>query len=408
MVFDTIRDRFPGLQRQVHGKDLIYLDSANTAQKIDAAIVASDEYYRRYTANVFRAVHALGEEATAAFEAARDSVRDLLNAADRAEIIFTRGTTEAINLVSYSFGELLKPGDAIVLTQMEHHANIVPWQLLAQRRGIELRVVPLSHDAGLDLDALDRLLDARVRLLAFTHVSNVIGRINPAQQLCQMARARGIATLLDGSQAVPHQAVDVQALGCDFYVFTGHKLFAPTGTGVLYGKREWLERMPPFLGGGEMIENVSFEKTSFAGLPNKFEAGTPNIAGVIGLGAAIRAVRAIGFTAIHAREAELQRYADAALRKVPGLRLLGREAHLALENFAPVFSFVVEGTHPHDLAMLIDQDGIAIRSGQHCAHPLMQALGAPASARASLCFYNRETEIDALVASIARARSMLA
>jgi cysteine desulfurase / selenocysteine lyase len=408
MVFDTIRDRFPGLQRQVHGKDLIYLDSANTAQKIDAAIVASDEYYRRYTANVFRAVHALGEEATAAFEAARDSVRDLLNAADRAEIIFTRGTTEAINLVSYSFGELLKAGDAIVLTQMEHHANIVPWQLLAQRRGIELRVVPLSHDAGLDLDALDRLLDARVKLLAFTHVSNVIGRINPAQQLCQMARARGIATLLDGSQAVPHQAVDVQALGCDFYVFTGHKLFAPTGTGVLYGKREWLERMPPFLGGGEMIENVSFEKTSFAGLPNKFEAGTPNIAGVIGLGAAIRAVRAIGFAAIHAREAELQRYADAALRKVPGLRLLGREAHLALENFAPVFSFVVEGTHPHDLAMLIDQDGIAIRSGQHCAHPLMQALGAPASARASLCFYNRETEIDALVASIARARSMLA
>jgi cysteine desulfurase / selenocysteine lyase len=408
MSLASIRDRFPGLHRTVHGKDLIYLDSANTAQKIDAAIAASDDYYRRYTANVFRAVHALGEEATSAFEAARDSVRGLLNAADRAEIIFTRGTTEAINLVSHSFGELLSPGDVIVLTHMEHHANIVPWQLLAQRRGIELRVVPLTADAGLDLDKLDALLDARVKLFAFTHISNVIGRINPVQQLCALARTRGIATLIDGSQAVPHQAVDVQALGCDFYVFTGHKLFAPTGTGVLYGKRAWLERMPPFLGGGEMIENVSFETTSFSGLPNKFEAGTPNIAGVIGLGAAIDAVREIGFAAIQAREGELQRYADEALRAVPGLRLLGREAHLALDHFAPVFSFVVDGAHPHDLAMLLDQDGIAIRSGQHCAHPLMQALGASASARASLCFYNRKSDIDALVASITRARSMLA
>jgi len=399
-----VRAQFPGLKRIINGKPLIYLDSANTAQKFESAILASDRYYREYTANVFRSVHTMGEEATVAFEAARDSVQKLLNAPERAEIIFTRGTTEAINLVAHSFGsKYIKAGDVILLTELEHHANIVPWQMLCERVGATIRVVPISDDGVLDSDATEKMLTDDVKLFAFTHISNALGTINPAQALCAMARARGIPTLIDGSQAAPHMQVDIQALGCDFYVFTGHKVFAPTGTGVLWGKRKWLDAMPPFLGGGEMIEQVSFKKTTYSGIPNKFEAGTPNIAGVIGLGAAIESLLALGITAVAQREKQLAAYAYDQLSAVEGLTLFGPKA-----TRAPVFSFAVKNAHAHDLAMLLDQEGIAIRSGQHCAHPLMQRLGVSATARASLAFYNTEAEIDALIRGIAKAQRILA
>ena len=399
----SVRAQFPGLNRIINGKPLIYLDSANTAQKFESAILASDRYYREYTANVFRSVHTMGEEATVAFEAARDSAAKLIHAPDRAEIIFTRGTTESINLVAHSFGsKFIKAGDVILLTELEHHANIVPWQMLCERVGATIRVVPISDDGVLDLDSAERLLTDDVKLFAFTHISNALGTINPAQALCAMAHARGIPTLIDGSQAAPHMHVDVQALGCDFYVFTGHKVFAPTGTGVLWGKRQWLEAMPPFLGGGEMIERVSFQGTTYSGIPNKFEAGTPNIAGVIGLGAAIESLLALGIDAVAVREKELAAYAHEKLKTIEGLRLFGPNAR------APVFSFAVKNAHAHDLAMLLDQEGIAIRSGQHCAHPLMQRLGVSATARASLAFYNTEAEIDALIRGILKAQRILA
>jgi cysteine desulfurase / selenocysteine lyase len=398
----AVRAQFPGLQREIGGKPLVYLDSANTAQKFASAIAASNHYYQAGSANVFRAVHTLGEEATAAFEGARDQVRLLLNAPERAEIIFTKGTTEALNLLAYSYGALLKSGDAIVLTEMEHHANIVPWQLLAKRSNLTIKVLPITDAGELDLSQLDALLTPEVKLFCFTHVSNVLGTINPVQQLCQIAKSRGIITVIDGSQAAPHLAIDVQAIGCDFYAFTGHKLYAPTGTGVLWGRRALLERMPPFLGGGDMIEQVSFSGSTFAELPNRFEAGTPNIAGAIGLGAAIASTRAFGLDAICAREHELAHYAQQALEQLEGLRLMGHAAHRA-----PVFSFTIDGTHPHDVATLLDQRGIAIRSGQHCAHPLMARMGVSASARASLAFYNTKSEVDALVEGLYAVRKLL-
>ena len=402
--WQSVRQQFPGLKRIINGKPLIYLDSANTAQKFESAILASDRYYRQYSANVFRSVHTMGEEATVAFEAARDSVAKLINAPERAEVIFTRGTTESINLVAHSFGsKFIKAGDVILLTELEHHANIVPWQMLCERVGATIRVVPISDDGILDLDTCEHMLTEEVKLFGFTHISNALGTINPVQALCAMARARGIPTLIDGSQAAPHMAVDVQALNCDFYVFTGHKVFAPTGTGVLWGKRRWLEAMPPFLGGGEMIERVSFQTTTFSGLPNKFEAGTPNIAGVIGLGAAIESLLELGINAVSEREKQLTAYAYKKLSALEGLTLFGPK-----QARAPVFSFTVKNAHAHDLAMLLDQEGIAIRSGQHCAHPLMQRLGVSATARASLAFYNTEAEIDALIHGILKAQRILA
>ena len=405
----NVRTQFPGLKRLINGKPLIYLDSANTAQKFESAILASDRYYREYTANVFRSVHTMGEEATVAFEAARDSVMKLINAPERAEVIFTRGTTEAINLLAHSFGgKFIKSGDVILLTELEHHANIVPWQMLCERVGASIRVVPISDDGVLDLAACEGMLTEDVKLFGFTHISNALGTINPAQALCAMARKRGIPTLVDGSQAAPHMHVDVQALDCDFYVFTGHKVFAPTGTGVLWGKRRWLDAMPPFLGGGEMIDRVSFHSTTYSGLPNKFEAGTPNIAGVIGLGAAIESLLELGIDAVAEREKQLAAYAYEKLSAVDGLRLFGPTPIGPALNRAPVFSFTVENAHAHDLAMLLDQEGIAIRSGQHCAHPLMQRLGVNATARASLAFYNTEAEIDALIAGILKAQRILA
>jgi cysteine desulfurase / selenocysteine lyase len=400
----AVRAQFPGLGCTVNGKPLVYLDSANTAQKFGAAIDASSRYYLEFCANVFRAVHTLGEQATREFELTRDAVRTLINAPERAEVIFTSGTTAAINLVAHSFGQqFLAAGDEILLTELEHHANIVPWQLLASRLGLHIRVVPIDATGALDMAQAERLLSGRVKLFAFTHVSNALGTITPVAQLCTMAKARGITTLIDGSQALPHIAVDVQALGCDFYVFTGHKLFAPTGTGVLWGKRALLEAMPPFLGGGEMIERVSFSGTTFNAIPNKFEAGTPNIAGFVGLGAAITALGALDASKIRAHEQAIGAHAMQALSSVAGLTLLG-----PMQDRVPVFSFTVAGAHAHDLAMLLDQDGIAIRSGQHCAHPLMQKLGVSATARASLAFYNTTAEIDVLVASLRRAIKLLA
>jgi cysteine desulfurase/selenocysteine lyase len=400
----ALRADFPGLARQVHGKPLVYLDNANTAQRPLPVLAAMDRYYRQYNANVARAVHTLGAEATDAYESVRDVMAGFLGAGSREEVVFTSGTTQAINLVAHSWGgSNVGPGDVVLVTQMEHHANIVPWQLLCQRTGATLAVAPIRASGELDLEALPGLLDDRVKLFAFTHVSNALGTINPVAELCALARARGITTLIDGSQAAPHLAIDVRAIGCDFYAITGHKMFGPTGTGVLYGRAERLATMPPFLGGGEMIDQVSFEGTTFAAPPHRFEAGTPNIAGIIGLGAAAQYLQAIGLAAIAEREQQLAAHALAALQAVPGLRLIGQAAARA-----PVFSFLLDGAQAQDVATLIDLDGIAVRSGHHCAHPLMQFYGVPATCRASLAFYNTVEEIDALAAALGRARALLA
>jgi cysteine desulfurase/selenocysteine lyase len=400
----ALRAEFPGLERRIGGKPLTYLDNANTAQRPRAVIAAVEDYYRNHNANVSRAVHTLGSEATTLFEGARDKLARFINAPAREEIVFTSGTTMAINLVAYSFMlPRLNPGDRIVVTTMEHHANIVPWQLVCARTGAELAVLPIDTGGELLLDRLEPLLDARVKLVAVVHVSNALGTINPIATITAAARARGIPVLVDGSQAMPHLPVDVQALGCDFYALTGHKMFGPTGTGALWARREHLEAMPPFFGGGEMIRKVSFAGTEFADPPHKFEAGTPNIAGVIGLGAAIDFLTAIGMARIAAHEEGLLRYATAALRSIAGLRLIG-EARAKV----PVLAFVIDGAHAHDLATLIDAEGVAVRSGHHCAHPLMQFYGLAATARASLAFYNTREEIDRCVAALERARRMLA
>ena len=398
----AVRADFPVLGRQVHGKPLVYLDSANTSQKPQSVIAAVDDFYRAHNANVSRAVHALGGEATEAYEAARGKLAGFLNIrAD--ELVLTSGTTQAINLVAYSYAlPRLQPGDAILLTRMEHHANIVPWQLVAERAGATIKVAEITPTGELDLDALWRAMTPDVKLLGVTHVSNVLGTVNPIAGICREARRRGIATVVDGSQAVPHRAVNVPALGCDFYAFTGHKMLGPTGTGGLWARRELLQAMPPFLGGGEMIREVRFEKTTFNDPPHNFEAGTPNIAGVIGLGAAVDYLQSLGMAAIEAREQELLAYATAQLSTVPGLRILG-----TAREKAAVISFLVEGAHAHDLATLLDLEGIAVRSGHHCAHPLMQFLGVPATCRASFAFYNTTDEVDALVAAIAKVRHLL-
>ena len=400
----AIRADFPGLERQVHGKPLAYLDSANTAQKPRPVIAAVEDYYVRHNANVARAVHTLGAEATALYEGARDTIARWINAPSRDEVILTRGTTESINLVAYSWAlPRLGPGDAILVTQMEHHANIVPWQLVGARNGATLKVAPIDARGTLDLERMVAMMTPDVKLVAVAHVSNALGTINPVEAIARAARDRGIPVLVDGSQALPHFRVDVQSIGCDFYAFTGHKLFGPTGTGVLWGRRSQLEAMPPFLGGGEMIREVRFEGTTFAGLPHRFEAGTPNIAGHIGLGAAIEYVDSVGIDRIEAYERGLLAYAGDALRAVPGLRLFGEAARKV-----PVFSFLVEGAHAHDLATIVDTEGVAVRSGHHCAHPLMQYFGVAATARASLAFYNTREEIDRLIAAIDKARRMLA
>jgi cysteine desulfurase/selenocysteine lyase len=397
-----IRADFPLLQRQVHGKPLIYLDSANTGQKPESVIRAVDDFYRRHNANVSRAVHTLGSEATEAYEGARGKLARFLNVRGD-ELVLCSGTTFAINLVAYSWAlPRLKPGDTIVLTRMEHHANIVPWQLVAQRIGTTIKVAELTPEGELDLEALWKLMTPEVKLLGVTHVSNVLGTVNPVREICREARRRGIVTVVDGSQAVPHRPVDIAAIGCDFYAFTGHKMCGPTGTGALWARREHLAAMPPFLGGGEMIREVSFDGTVFNDAPHKFEAGTPNIAGFVGLGAAVDYLQAIGMAAIEAREQALLAHATTALSNVPGLRLLG-----TARDKAAVLGFVVEGAHAHDLATLLDLEGVAVRSGQHCAHPLLQFFGVAATCRASLAFYNTHDEIDAFVEALLKVRRLL-
>ncbi|MCJ0825850.1 cysteine desulfurase [Luteimonas sp. 50] len=397
-----VRADFPLLQREVHGKPLVYFDSANTGQKPAAVIDATDAFYRSHNANVSRAVHALGNEATEAYEGARGKLARHLNVrAD--ELVLTSGTTFAINLVAYSWAlPRLQPGDAILLTRMEHHANIVPWQLVAQRTGATIKVAEISTDGVLDLDALDAAMTPGVKLLGVTHVSNVLGTINPVGEICRRARKRGITTVVDGSQALPHMAVDIPAIGCDFYALTGHKMCGPTGTGALWGRREHLAAMPPFLGGGEMISEVRFDGTTFNDPPHRFEAGTPNIAGHVGLGAAVDYLDAIGMDAIAAREQELLAHLTEEMRRIDGLRIIGNAP-----DKAAVVSFLLQGAHGHDLATLLDLEGVAVRSGHHCAHPLMQFYGVPATCRASLAFYNTHAEIDAFTAALRKVRKLL-
>ncbi len=401
--WEQVRADFPLLTREVHGKPLIYLDSANTSQKPATVIEAVDDFYRRHNANVSRAVHTLGSEATDAYEAARTKLSGFLQVrAD--ELVLCSGTTFALNLVAYSWAlPRLKAGDTMLVSRMEHHANIVPWQLVAERTGARIKVAELTPQGDLDLPALYAAMTPEVKLLALAHVSNVLGTVNPVREICREARKRGIVTVVDGSQAAPHRPLDVTALGCDFYALTGHKMCGPTGTGALWARREHLQAMPPFIGGGEMIREVSFEGTVFNDAPHKFEAGTPNIAGFIGLGAAVDYLQALGMANIEAREGELLAHATEELQKIEGLRIFGNSA-----SKAAVISFLVEGAHSHDLATLLDLEGVAIRSGQHCAHPLLQSLGVAATCRASFAFYNTHDEIERFVVALGKARSLLA
>jgi len=397
-----IREDFPILKQTIHGKPLVYLDNAATSQKPQIVIDAISRYYATENANVHRGIHALSEMATQAYEGARETVRQFLTAADTREIIFVRGTTEAINLVAQSYGRtFLTAGDEIVISAMEHHSNIVPWQILCEQVGARLQVIPFNHNGELLLDEYARLLNERTKFVSVVHVSNALGTINPVKDIIEMAHRRGIPVLIDGAQAAPHLPVNVQELDCDFYAFSGHKVCGPTGIGVLYGKADLLKRMPPYQSGGDMISVVTFEKTHYNTLPYKFEAGTPNIAGVIGLGAAINYVQAIGLDRIAVYETELLAYATAALAGIPGLRLIG-----TAQEKAGVVSFVLDCAHPHDIGTILDREGVAIRAGHHCAMPVMQRFGVPATARASFAFYNTTEEIDALVRAIHTVRKV--
>ncbi len=397
-ALDPVRLRadFPILGTLVRGKPLVYLDNAATSQKPLAVIEATRRYYGAENANIHRGVHWLSQVATNRHEEARETVRAFLGAAEPAEIVFVRGATEAINLVAQTFGSArVGPGDEVLVSAMEHHSNIVPWQMLCEARGARLVVIPMTDDGELMLDEYERLLSPRTRIVAVGHVSNALGTVNPVKRMIRLAHDRGVPVLVDGAQSVPHLRVDVRDLDADFFVFSGHKVFAPTGIGVLYGKRTLLEAMPPWQGGGDMIASVTFEKTAYNELPFKFEAGTPDIAGAIGLAAAIDYVNGIGLDAIAAWESELLDYATAAIRRVPGVRIIGN----AREK-ASVLSFVLDRVHPHDIGTILDQEGVAIRTGHHCAQPVMDRLGIPATARASFAFYNTKNEVDTLVRGV--------
>jgi cysteine desulfurase/selenocysteine lyase len=401
---ERVRQDFPILSERVRGKPLVYLDSAATSQKPRAVIDAVSRFYSAENANIHRGVHYLSERATVAYDEVRARVAQFLNAPSAETIVFTRGTTEAINLVAQSWGRgTLRPGDEILVTGMEHHSNLVPWQLVASQTGAVVRAVPITDAGELDLRAFDGLLTARTRLLAAVHVSNALGTINPVRWMVSRAHERGIVTLIDGAQSVPHLPVDVQAIGCDFFALSGHKVFGPTGVGALYGRAELLEGMPPWQGGGDMIESVTLEHSTWARPPARFEAGTPMIAEVIGLGAALEYVETIGHAAIGAWEEELLAYATERFRALDGVRLVG-----TAREKASVLSFLVEGVHPHDVGAVLDDDGIAIRTGHHCAQPVMRRLGIPATARASFAFYNTRDEVDALVRGVERVRRVFA
>ena len=397
-----IRADFPILHQRVHGKPLVYLDNAATSQKPIPVIEVEKHFYENDNSNIHRGVHELSERATKAYENTRLKVQRFLNAAEPREIIFLRSTTEAINLVAQTFGrKYIGAGDEILITAMEHHSNIVPWQMLCEEKGSKLRVAPMNDRGELLLEDFAKLLGPRTKLVSVAHVSNALGTINPVEKIIELAHAQDTPVLVDGAQAAPHREVDVRALGCDFYAFSGHKIFGPTGIGVLYGKAKLLEAMPPYQGGGDMISSVTFEKTIYNVIPQKFEAGTPNIAGVVGLGAAIDYLNGIGLDNIAAYEEELLDYATVAISKIPGVRIIG-----TAEKKASVISFVIDGIHPHDVGTVLDQEGIAVRTGHHCAQPVMQRFGIPATTRASLAFYNTKEEIDALVSGIHKVKEV--
>jgi cysteine desulfurase/selenocysteine lyase len=392
----AVRAEFPILEVRVHGKPLVYFDNAATTQKPRRVIDSQRRYYESENANIHRGVHALSELATREYEGARETIRKLLNARESREIIYTRGTTEGINLVAQTWGRKnVGQGDEVLVTAMEHHSNIVPWQMLCEEKGAKLVVAPIDDQGQLVMSELEKLLSKRTRIVAVTHVSNALGTVNPVGKIVALAHAAGAVVLIDGAQAVAHLKVDVQALDCDFYVLSGHKLYGPTGIGALYGKAAILEAMPPWQGGGDMIASVSFEKTTYNVIPYKFEAGTPNIAGAIGLGAAIDYLLGLGLDAVAAWEQELLEYATRRLREIPGVRIVGTAAEKAA-----VVSFLLDGVHPHDVGTILDREGVAIRTGHHCAQPVMTRFKIPATARASLAFYNTKEEIDALVTGL--------
>jgi len=396
------RTDFPALQQMIHGHSLVYLDSAASSQMPGSVIETIARYQRNDHANVHRGVHTLSHRATDAYEGARDKVRNFVNAASRSEVIFTSGTTESINLVAQSYCRpLLRAGDSVLISHLEHHSNIVPWQLLCEQTAAELRVVPIDEQGQLDMPALARMFDEKVRMVAVAHVSNALGTINPVREIIALARQRDVPVLLDGAQGVPHMAIDVQELDCDFYAFSGHKMYAPTGVGVLYGRESLLDAMPPYQGGGDMILEVSFTGTTYNELPYKFEAGTPNISGVIGLGAAIDYLQSIGMLAIARHEKALLAYLMDELQKISGIRLIGTAPHKA-----SVQSFMLDNIHPHDLGTILDHQGIAIRTGHHCAMPVMQHFAVPGTARASLGLYNNRDDIDRLVAALHQAKQI--
>ncbi len=399
-----IREDFPILKQKIHGKPLVYLDNAATSQKPQAVIDALVHYYTQYNANIHRGVYLLSERSTQAYEDARVKLQRFLNAAESREIVYVRGSTEGINLVAQTYGrQHIGAGDEILITAMEHHSNIVPWQMLCEEKGCRLRVGPINDRGELILDQFEKLLNDRTRLVSVAHVSNALGTVNPVKQIVDMAHARNIPVLIDGAQAAPHMKIDVRALGCDFYAISGHKLFGPTGIGALYGKASFLESMPPYQGGGDMILSVTFEKTIYNHIPNKFEAGTPNIAGAIGWGAALDYLSRVGMENVASYEHALLTYATEAIGQIPGVRLIG-----TAREKAGVLSFMLEGIHPHDVGTVLDQEGIAVRTGHHCAQPVMERFGVPATVRASLAFYNTKQEINALAAGLEHVKAMFA
>jgi cysteine desulfurase / selenocysteine lyase len=401
---EKVRRDFPILQQQVHGHPLVYFDNAATSQKPRAVIDAISRYYERGNANIHRGVHYLSEHATGEHEAARRTLQHFINAADKREIIFVRSATEGINLVAQTYGRVhVGAGDEILITALEHHSNIVPWQILCEEKQANLRVLPINDRGELLLDELPKLLTPRTKLLAISHVSNALGTVMPVRQIVEMAHSRNVPVIVDGAQAAPHMKIDVQDLDVDFYVFSGHKMYGPTGIGVLYGKRALLEEMPPYQGGGDMIRSVTFEKTLYNDLPYKFEAGTPDIAGAIALGAAVHYLERLGLDNIAAHEHDLLVYGTEALSTIPDVRIIGTAPHKAA-----VISFVIEGIHPHDIGTILDREGIAVRTGHHCAQPVMQFFKIPATARASLGLYNTRAEIDLLVAGIQKVKEVFA
>ena len=398
-----IRKDFPILKREVNGKPLVYFDNGATSQKPQVVIDAITNYYTNENSNIHRGIHTLSQEATDAYEKARTTVQQFINAKHNHEIIFTSGTTGSINLVASSFGKkYIQAGDEIIISTMEHHSNIVPWQMLCEEKGAVLKVIPISDKGELLLEEFKKLLSSKTKMVAITHVSNTLGTINPVKEIIKLAKAVGAFVLIDGAQAVPHTKVDVQALDCDFYAFSGHKMFGPTGVGILYGKESILNELPPYQGGGDMIKTVTFEKTTYNELPHKFEAGTPNIVGGIGLGVAINYMNSIGIDNIEAYEHELLAYATEQIKQIEGVRIIGEA-----QNKASVLSFLVDGTHPTDIGMIIDKLGIAIRTGHHCTEPLMNRFNIPGTARASFAFYNTHQEIDVFIQAVERAVKML-